>query len=560
MIIGENVKSGKILYFFIQLVRFFAVVIVGYLFFLSLFSTSLSGLGKRFLDDGAIELYDKRYFLPDNALMHIVCIFFFMGIYYFFRRKISSVAEKVWKNRFALYALYFGAGIIYIYTAQMYPNSDPGKVISVAYSILSGDVSSYTEFDGYMFRYPFQNGVVLLNAILIKAFGPYAFEVYQLLNLIANIFFVEFLGRISQKMWKNECGVGCCILLLFFLFPVPFLFITYNYGNGISLALITIAFYIELAYFEKRSILLALTSSTIAGLACVIKSNSRIFVVAMIICLIFESVRNKKILNNVVFACFLILCRLIMVGAVNTTIESITGVDTPEGMPSINWVAMGISDPGTYNGLSVDLFKEANYDAEVSKELAIESIRNRIKMLYGDKSEALKWLGRKISLNWNDPTFDALAINKSRDTKYCVDFYKSFFNGRYARILEAYLNHFCTFILFGALICLCLEKKFDYRNIILIICVIGGFIFHIFWEGSSHYTLPYFLLLLPYTANGLRVFVDSLLAKGNEIKIIIVLFALGLLLFLGKNFKVLEYTIFVTDTPEEISEYYENIS
>ena len=32
--------------------------------------------------------------------------------------------------------------------------------------------------------------------------------------------------------------------------------------------------------------------------------------------------------------------------------------------------------------------------------------------------------------------------------------------------------------------------------------LIGGFMFHMVWEAKSQYTLPYFVLLLPYTVMG----------------------------------------------------------
>ena len=32
---------------------------------------------------------------------------------------------------------------------------------------------------------------------------------------------------------------------------------------------------------------------------------------------------------------------------------------------------------------------------------------------------------------------------------------------------------------------------------------IGGFLFHLFWEAKSQYTITYFVLLIPYCAKGL---------------------------------------------------------
>lgn len=32
--------------------------------------------------------------------------------------------------------------------------------------------------------------------------------------------------------------------------------------------------------------------------------------------------------------------------------------------------------------------------------------------------------------------------------------------------------------------------------------VVGGFIFHTLWEAKAQYILPYFILLIPFSANG----------------------------------------------------------
>ena len=552
-------KIEKVLSIILSLIKKLSLFIVGYLFFLSLFGTSLVGKEKIITESGTVELCDKRFFLPDNVLLNL---FFVVGLFTIFlvlRKKIGKFVKVIAEKRFVLYFFYFIVGIIYILTSHMYPNSDPGKVLNVAYSIISGDISSYVNFDGYMYRYPFQNGVVLLNVALIKLFKSEAFIAYQVINLIAQIFFVEYLWKISQKMWeKVDNTSGGILLFLLLLFPVSFLFITYNYGNGISLALITVAIYTSLVFFEKRDFRLTIVAAVIAGLACVVKSNSRIIVIAIIIALLFDCIKSKRILNNISFICLLLVFRLLIAGAVDLTIEKMTGVTTPEGMPNINWVAMGISDPGTYNGLSVDLFRDADFDTEKSKKLAAESIRKRIKSMCDDKSEAVKWFGRKMALNWNDPTFDALNVNKGRETLYFNDFYKELFDGKYSRWLETYLNVFNILVLFGVLICLCLEKNFTYKSSIMALCLIGGFVFHIFWEGSSHYTLPYFLLLFPYAARGLKIAMRIVSEKSKECKIFIIIFFVGMTLFAGRCFRIVEYTIFVSDTVEELSEYYEN--
>lgn len=48
-------------------------------------------------------------------------------------------------------------------------------------------------------------------------------------------------------------------------------------------------------------------------------------------------------------------------------------------------------------------------------------------------------------------------------------------------------------------------------SLALALIFIGGFVFHIFWEGKGQYTIPYFVLLFPYAVMGLDAFSDWIL-------------------------------------------------
>ena len=49
------------------------------------------------------------------------------------------------------------------------------------------------------------------------------------------------------------------------------------------------------------------------------------------------------------------------------------------------------------------------------------------------------------------------------------------------------------------------HKNINYQNFILILCFLGGFMFHFIWETKCIYVIPFFFLLLPSSANGLAL-------------------------------------------------------
>lgn len=49
---------------------------------------------------------------------------------------------------------------------------------------------------------------------------------------------------------------------------------------------------------------------------------------------------------------------------------------------------------------------------------------------------------------------------------------------------------------------------------------IGGFIFHLFWEAKSQYTITYFVLLIPYCAKGLMDMTNEMIDSFRNIRVV----------------------------------------
>ena len=50
------------------------------------------------------------------------------------------------------------------------------------------------------------------------------------------------------------------------------------------------------------------------------------------------------------------------------------------------------------------------------------------------------------------------------------------------------------------------DGKYNLWQRVLTVTIIGGFLFYMFWEGGSRYTLPYMVCMLPYAAKGIARF------------------------------------------------------
>lgn len=78
----------------------------------------------------------------------------------------------------------------------------------------------------------------------------------------------------------------------------------------------------------------------------------------------------------------------------------------------------------------------------------------------------------------------------------------------FVRVMDVYQS----LIYWGALLFLLLmiRKKIPVEKLGLIIVVIGGFIFYIFWEAKSRYVFPYFMMMLPCACCGWDLFIQKL--------------------------------------------------
>jgi hypothetical protein len=47
-------------------------------------------------------------------------------------------------------------------------------------------------------------------------------------------------------------------------------------------------------------------------------------------------------------------------------------------------------------------------------------------------------------------------------------------------------------------------RDVSHEEMLLLILIFGGIVFHEFWEGSSRYTMRYYIYWLPYAAYGIK--------------------------------------------------------
>ena len=240
--------------------------------------------------------------------------------------------------------------------------------------------------------------------------------------------------------------------------------------------------------------------------------------------------------------------------AVNLGTARAAGIEKmPEGVPSAAYFAMGMEETegkyGWYNGRNVGLFRDAGYDREQTVLDARETMKASIGEFQNSKRYLIRFFAGKFLSQWGDPTCVSMREMEEtrRHTGELPKLVDSLIFGTGSRILQWGMNVTHSLIYLGLTIYLLsvagaalrrkqkLEmlaqeqaqkqeqvqkqeqaqtsqqaQKQEHRlrtvsepEILLVLFLVGGMLFHQIWEASGRYTMRYYLTMLPLAAWGI---------------------------------------------------------
>ena len=224
--------------------------------------------------------------------------------------------------------------------------------------------------------------------------------------------------------------------------------------------------------------------------------------------------------------------------AVNFGTARAAGIEKmPEGVPSAAYFAMGMEETegkyGWYNGRNVGLFRDAGYDREQTVLDARETMKASIGEFQNSKRYLIRFYAGKFLSQWGDPTCVSMREMEEtrRHTGELPKLVDSLIFGTGSRILQWGMNVTHSLIYLGLTIYLlsvtgsALRRKQKLRmpaqngqqaqkqgqhlhtvsepEILLVLFLVGGMLFHQIWEASGRYTMRYYLTMLPLAAWGI---------------------------------------------------------
>lgn len=448
----------------------------------------------------------------DNFLTNGLGVIIFLVVVYLVKKLLKHISSEMLCVFTVVAMMVLSA--IFIYWAKIIPKADQEMMTYLASEFIKGNYDSL-EPGGYLHWYPFQLGYIYLTEILFRLLGENVM-IMQMVNVLCIGGIVQLLYNFTKKMFQNqEVNKIFCILMLGFL-PIIF-FSTFIYGNIIGLLFALIAVYQICLYREQRKIKYLIIASISIGISVLLKKNYQIFFVGMVILWILDFIekRDKKIFIGIVLSA---LCMVLFSKLVYFYTEQRTGIEVADGIPMVSYLQMGLRKgdgykmAGWYDGSTLKIYQEANEDTEEASKQSIEVLKELLQEYANNPLEAVDILIEKIETTWLEPTFQTIWVNepaenfeKAPESMKSNKVLISFFDGKLSTVYLEYNNIYQIVLYIMAGIGLIVEfKKPTIEKVSLILMVIGGFIFHLFWETKVYYVLTFYILLLPYAANGLQ--------------------------------------------------------
>lgn len=468
--------------------------------------------------------------------------------------KYTNSPVKILRILTLLWCICLG-GMLILFSKTV-PAADAMSVYSIAGALAEGNTSVIHPTDSYLSYYPHQIGLTAFFEPLIRfwnllqlPFPAYHFIKCVYVGLLCVI--ICFQERTVHLLWENE--KTDCIYLIMAGFNLPFImYSSFLYGEIPSFAASSAGLYYLLKLLvsyktsgnpetdfdggkesspgkrlKTKRVYYAVLTVAGLSLGTMIRKNNLILMLAALIVLLLEWFRGRRhALLAVGLSCA--CCCLCILPLVQKSYELRAGKELGSGIPSISYAAMGMQEStranGWHNGFDFVTFQNAGLDPGLANEVSRQAISERLRFFREHPDYAADFYLQKHLSQWADGTYASrqatLATFGGRNR-----FFHSLYEGSLSRLFISYCNVYQNILYLGAVACFYTlwrnRRKEDLSSALYVylgfIAVLGGFLFHTFWEANARYIFPYSLLLLPYACGGILSIIHPAAKKCQKV-------------------------------------------
>ena len=297
-------------------------------------------------------------------------------------------------------------------------------------------------------------------------------------------------------------------------------------------------------------------------LSVMLRKNSLIPVIAVLLVLLFEALRFGRSVRSRLCLLGIAVCLAVtsvgILPLVQKCYEKKAGNTLSSGVTAMSYLAMGMQEAsrgcGWYNGFNIDTYDTAGMDTALANEISRLAIDERLAYFREHPGYTADFYLHKHLSQWADGTYasrQATLATYGGRSAFFKEVYEGSLSGEYIEWCNAWQN-----VLYLGVLVFCIGSLKKHRKskvvghmadqtagrtagctadhmedqlgadqlgadrhgtdqlgadrhgtdrlyvYVGLIAVLGGFLFHIFWEANSRYIFSYSLLLMPYCGAG----------------------------------------------------------
>lgn len=434
-------------------------------------------------------------------------------------------------------------GVLLVLFGRTVPAADALSVYNAAAEWILGNTAVIHPTASYLSYYPQQIGLMAFLEGLLRLWNLTGLDVpawhfiklvYVCLLCVAVLFQYRSLRYLWPENWEP---VSCCYLVLVCCNLPMIMYSSFVYGEIPSFAALSVGLYLlskllaDRILSPSRSVITATGSILFLTLSVMLRKNSLIPIIAVLLVLLFEALRSgrsgKTRIGLIAMAVCLAATSASVLPLVQKCYEQKAGNTLSSGVTAMSYLAMGMQESsrgyGWYNGFNIDTYDAAGMDTELANEISRQAIQERMTYFREHPGYAVHFYLYKHLSQWSDGTYasrQATLATYGGRSSFFQEVYDGSLSPAYIEWGNAWQN-----VLYLGLLLFCTAAvgrrrstvsaadvaSRDHSNCLSayvgLIAVLGGFLFHIFWEANSRYIFLYSLLLMPYCAAGIN---DSL--------------------------------------------------
>lgn len=482
---------------------------------------------------------------PDNPLWNLLELAGFGSLFCGCLSLYEKIGEKFRRGLLVFTLTFvFGLGILLILFGRTVPAADALSVYNAAAEWILGNTDIIHPTVSYLSYYPQQIGLMAFLELLLRIWNLTGLSVpaWHFIKLVYVCLLcgaVWFQHLSLQYLWpENYKKISCCYLVLVCCNLPMIMYSSFVYGEIPSFAALSVGCYLLLRLLggSSRILFTGFGSILFLTLSVLLRKNSLIPVIAVLLVLLFEALRpgrnGKMRLGLLIMAVCLAVTSVGILPLVQKCYEKKAGNTLSSGVTAMSYLAMGMQEAsrgcGWYNGFNIDTYDTAGMDTALANEISRLAIDERLTYFREHPGYTADFYLHKHLSQWADGTYasrQATLATYGGRSAFFKEVYEGSLGGGYIEWCNAWQN-----VLYLGVLVFCigsLKKRrkskvvghMDGRTAdrlgadrlgtdrlyvyVGLIAVLGGFLFHTFWEANSRYIFSYSLLLMPYCGAGI---------------------------------------------------------